>query len=144
MVKIGRVDLIMEVSLMSSYMAMPWEGHLDAVLHIFGFLKVKYNTRMAFGPTIPYCNGSAFKDCDWNQFYGYSTEGIHSNAPKLRGKIVYVQMYIDSDHAGEKRTRQTCMGFFIYINSGLTQWISRNPLVFGAEFEAMKNGMKLL
>ena len=39
MVEIGRVDIITEVSLMSSYMAMPCEGHLDTVLHIFGFLR---------------------------------------------------------------------------------------------------------
>ena len=44
MVEIGRVDIITEVSLMASHMAMPREGHLDAVLHIFGFLKIKYNT----------------------------------------------------------------------------------------------------
>jgi hypothetical protein len=41
MVEIGRVDILTEVSMMSSHMAMPREGHLDAVLHIFGYLKAK-------------------------------------------------------------------------------------------------------
>ena len=54
MVEIGRVDILTEVSLMLSHMAMPREGHLDAVLHIFGYPKIKYNSRMAFDPTVPY------------------------------------------------------------------------------------------
>ncbi len=53
MVEIGRVDIITELSLMSSHMAMPHKGHLDTVLHIFGYLKAKYNSRMAFDPTVP-------------------------------------------------------------------------------------------
>ena len=43
MVEIGRVDILTVVLMMSSHMAMPCEGHLDAVLHIFGYLKIKYN-----------------------------------------------------------------------------------------------------
>ena len=146
MVEIGRVDIITEVSLMSSHMAMPREGHLDAVLHIFGFLKIKYNSRMCFDPTVPYCNDSAFKDCDWKQFYGNVVEPIPSNAPEPRGKSVHLRMYVDSDHAGEKKTRRSRTGFFVYINSALTQWISKKQAtietsVFGAEFVAMKTGM---
>ena len=38
MVEISRVDIIMEVSKMASKMVLPREGHLDALMHIFGFL----------------------------------------------------------------------------------------------------------
>ena len=38
-VEIGRVDILLEVSLMSSHLALPREGHLDQVNHIFGYLK---------------------------------------------------------------------------------------------------------
>ena len=30
---------------------MPREVHLEAVLHVFAFLRQKYNSRMAFDPT---------------------------------------------------------------------------------------------
>ena len=70
MVEIGRVDILTEVSLMLSHMAMPCEGHLDAVLHIFGYLKIKYNSRMAFDPTVPYYEDTSFQECDWKEFYG--------------------------------------------------------------------------
>jgi Reverse transcriptase (RNA-dependent DNA polymerase) len=44
MVEIGRVDMITEVSKLASHMALPREGHLDAVFHIFGWLKRKHGS----------------------------------------------------------------------------------------------------
>ena len=35
MVELGRVDVCLEVSMMSSHLALPREGHLEQVLHIF-------------------------------------------------------------------------------------------------------------
>ena len=37
-VELGRVDICLEVSMMSSHMAMPREGHLKELLHIFAYL----------------------------------------------------------------------------------------------------------
>ena len=34
-VELGRVDVCLEVSMMSSHLALPREGHLEQVLHIF-------------------------------------------------------------------------------------------------------------
>ena len=65
------------------------------------------------------------------------------------GQSVNIRMYVDSDHAGEKRTRRSRTGFFVFINQGLMQWISKRQAtietsVFGAEFVAMKVGMESL
>ena len=149
MVEIGRVDILTEVSLMASHLAMPREGHLDAVLHIFGYLKIKNNSRMAFDPTVPYIDETLFQECDWKEFYGNVVEAIPSNAPEPRGESVHIRMYVDSDHAGEKRTRRSRSGFFVYLNCALVQWLSKKQAtietsVFGAEFVAMKMGMESL
>jgi hypothetical protein len=58
-------------------------------------------------------------------------------------------MYVDSDHAGEKKTRRSRTGFFVFINGALIQWLSEKQAtietsVFGAEFVAMKIGMESL
>ena len=37
--ELGRVDLVTEVSLLASQMAMPRRGHLDAALHVVAHLK---------------------------------------------------------------------------------------------------------
>ena len=39
MVELGRVNVITETSVLASHMALPREGHLDAALHVFGYLK---------------------------------------------------------------------------------------------------------
>ena len=116
MVEIDQVDILTEeVSLMLSYMAMPREGHLDAVLHIFGYLKIKYNSRMAFDPTVPYYDKTSFQECDWKEFYGDVREAIPTNAPEPRGKGCIFGCMIDSNHAGEKRTRRSKSGFFVFL-----------------------------
>ena len=38
-VELGRVDILMETSMMSTHLAMPGWGHLEQVHHIFGYLK---------------------------------------------------------------------------------------------------------
>ena len=41
--EIGRVDILTELSLLSSYQASPRRGHLEQVIHIFAFLKNTQN-----------------------------------------------------------------------------------------------------
>jgi hypothetical protein len=38
MVELGRIDIATEVSMLSSYLACPWEGHLENALHVMGYL----------------------------------------------------------------------------------------------------------
>ena len=56
---------------------------------------------------------------------------------------------MDSDHAGEKKTRRSRTGFLIYVNNALVNWMSKQQptiesSVFGAEFVAMKHGVEAL
>ena len=104
---------------------------------------------MAFDPTVPYYNETSFQECDWKEFYGEVKEAIPSNAPEPRGESVHIRMYVDSDHTGEKRTRRSRSGFFVFLNCALVQWLSKKQptietSVFGAEFVAMRIGMESL
>ena len=48
-VELGQVNIITEVSTtLSSHLAMPRKGHLDAALHIFAYLKNKHSTCIVF------------------------------------------------------------------------------------------------
>ena len=148
-VELGRVDIITEVSLLASQMAQPREGHLEAVFHVFAYLKKKHNARMVFDPTYPDINMSVFKKHDWTSFYGDIKESIPIDRPEPRGKEVDLRMFVDADHAGDKRTRRSRTGFFIFLNSAVITWMSkRQPTVetsvFGAEFVAMKQGVETL
>ena len=52
-VELGRADLATEVSMMSSHLALPREGHLKEVFHIFAYLKKHHNAEMVFDPSEP-------------------------------------------------------------------------------------------
>ena len=149
MCELRRIDIITEVSMLASYLALPREGHLEAVYHIFGYFRLKHNARMCFDPTYPEVDMSAFKECDWKTFYGEVGEPIPPNAPKASGKEVNLRLYVDSDHAEEELTRRSRTGFFIFLNMAPVVWFSkRQPTVgtsvLGAEFVAMKNSMETL
>ena len=60
----GRMDISMEVSAMSSYMAMPREGHMQQVLHIFAYLKINHNARVVFDPSYPEIDEEQFEKRD--------------------------------------------------------------------------------
>ena len=50
-VEIGPIDIAAEVSILSSYLAYPRDGHLSTALFIMGYLKQKHNSRLVFDPT---------------------------------------------------------------------------------------------
>ena len=58
-------------------------------------------------------------------------------------------MHVDSNHDGDKATSGSRTGFLIFINTDSIQWMSKKqPMietsVLGAQFVAMKHGMKTL
>ena len=76
-------------------------------------------------------------------------KSIPSNVPEPRGKDIDLWMYVNCNHAGEKRTHRLRMDFFIFMNTALVQWLSKQQAkketsVFGAEFVAIKIGMESL
>jgi hypothetical protein len=149
MVKQERVVIATEVSLLSSYLAYPREGHLETALHIMGYLKNKHNTRLIFDPTYPEIDKGDFPQYDWTKFYGEAKEAIPADMPTPLGKDVDLRMMVDSDHAGDKRIRRSQTGFLIFCNMALIYWVSKKQptietSVFGADFVAMKHGTKKL
>ena len=87
-VELGRVDICLEVSMMSSHMAMPRQGHLDQVLHIFGHLKKYHNNEMVFDPSNPVIDETNFEKRDWTSSeFGHidGVEALPVNAPEPRG-----------------------------------------------------------
>jgi len=70
MVELGRVDIATEISLFSSHLAYPREGHLEAALQVMGYLKQKHDSRLIFDPTYPKIDMSSFPTYDWTEFYG--------------------------------------------------------------------------
>ena len=105
MIEQGRIDIITEALLLSSHVALPREGHLEAAVHVMAHVGQKYNSRLVHDPSYPEIDHSIFKECDWSEFYRDAKEAIPVNAPEPCGKVVDICMFVDSDHAGDKVSR---------------------------------------
>ena len=74
-------------------MALPREGHLEQVIHIFGYLKQKKKLRIAFDPDDPQINPDCFKNMT-----GKSSTGIQ--------RKIYLQICLNPED---------CLCQFMYL-----------------------------
>ena len=52
--------------MMSSYLAIPREGHMQELLHVFAYLKKHMNTEMVFDTSEPEIDMNSFQRQDWS------------------------------------------------------------------------------
>ena len=67
-VELGRVDINVEASMLSSHLAIPREGHMQELLYVFACLKKHMNTEMVFDPSDPEIDMNSFQ----HQYWSYS------------------------------------------------------------------------
>jgi len=142
-IELGRLDIYIDVTLLSSFMAQPRIGHMEQVLHIFSYLKCHLQSNIVFDPNEIIWDEDQFKKYDWKDFYHGAAEAIPPNAPNPRGSSVQMNVFCDSDHAGNKITRRSHTGILIFLNSAPIQWYSKaqntvESSTFGSEFIAMR------
>lgn len=145
-VELGRVDICLEVSIMSSHLAMPRKGHLEQVLHIFSYLRKYHNTEMVFDPSDPVVDEAAFERQDWTSTeFGHivGQEVLPPNPPEGRGRGFVITAKVNASHAADTITRRSRTGFIVYLNSAPLYWMSKKQTSvetssFGSEFIAMK------
>ena len=145
-VELGRIDICLEVSMMSSHLAMPRKGHLNQVLHIFAYLCKYHNTELVYDPSDPVVEQDVFEQRDWTSSEFGAVQGkeeVLSNMPEPRGLGFVMRAKVDADHASDTMTRRSRIGFLVYLNCAPIYWWSKKQnsvesLSFGSEFIAMK------
>ena len=82
--ELGRVDVCCETSFLSSHMALPREGHLAEVLHIFAYHK----SEMVYDPSDPQIGMAAVerRDCTTSEFGLELEEELPQHMPEPRGR----------------------------------------------------------
>ena len=99
---------------------------------------------MFFDLTEPDIDNSQFvrEDC-LASAYSERKEELPPNAPQPNRIGFTMRALVYSDHAGELTTRQSQIGFIIFLNSDLIYWFlkrhtSVETISFGSEFKEMK------
>jgi hypothetical protein len=143
-VEIRRIDIFLETALLSQYQVNPQIGHLEAIYHIFAYLKKCLDMgRLAYDLIALVIDENVFNsNVNWEDFYGKVEEELPPNMPRLRGNPVSLFAFIDANHAGNIVTRRSHTGIIIFVKNAPIIWFSkRQNLVesatFGSEFVAL-------
>ncbi len=141
-VELVRVDICCEVSMMSSHLALPNEGHLLRVYHIFAYLKNHHNAEIKFDHTYPVVDLSLFERKDWTtlEISQCLEEILPENLPKARGQGFVIRAFVDAEHATDSMSRKSRTGFLVYVNGALVYWLSKKQTSvetssFGSEMQ---------
>ena len=145
-IEIGRVDIYLEVSIISAFQASPRCGHLEQLRHVFAFLKKNPKLTLYFDPNEPSLDPNMFtgnEPHDFCEFYCDAEEQLPNNMTKPRGRGVTTTAFFDASHAANKVTRRSHTGYIIFVNKAPIIWYSKRQntvetSTFGSEFIAMK------
>jgi hypothetical protein len=147
--ELGRIDIMVSVSMLSRYVVSPRDGHLQQVFHIFAYLKHHKRSTMVFDETMPQYDERRFKQVDWSESYPDAAEPIPMNHPEPRGNMVSTSCFADADHAGCKETRRSHTGILLFVNRAPIAWYSKRQntvesSTFASEFIALKTAVDLI
>ena len=146
-VELGRIDIIVAVSQLSRYLAMPREGHLEQALHIFAYLKAHGRSTLVFDDTTPTFDEDRFFQADWSEYYPDASDPLPPNMPPPRGRAATTTCFVDADHAGCLATRHSQTGILMFLQRAPFLWYSKRQSTvetstFGSEFVAMKTAIE--
>ena len=113
MVELVQIDINTDLFSLASHFEFLGEGQLKAVLKSFSYIWGKHNYGLALDPKYLEINNVSFKDHNWVDFYGNVNEEITPNTPDPRGKDNDLIMYVDRNHARDKSTCRSRIGFLI-------------------------------
>ena len=148
-VELGRIDVMTEVSMLSSHLANPRQRHLDEAIRVFRYLKQNYTRMLVFDPTYPHIDESGFVEHDWYHFYRDAKEPIPNNLPKPRGGLVTTHCFVDASHANNHANRCSQTGILIFLNRSPVIWYSKRQntvesSTFGSEMIALKTAIEMI
>ena len=151
-IELDRLDIFVEVSQLSQHHGLPRRfGHLNALYHIFAYLKKHENgERIVFDPKLPDIDERVFNsNAEWQDFYGDVAEELPPNMPEPKGKSVIISCFVDANHAGNVITQRSHTGIIIYVQNAPIIWFSKRQNTveassFGSEFVALCTAKDML
>ena len=156
-VELGRIDIQLETSLLSQYLAQPRVGHLEQECNIFRYLKKVNSAYVVMDPTpweVDWVGeqGEAHpKECAnyIKELYPDSTDHLPHDMSEPLGEGINISCFVDADHAVNKITRRSHTGIIIFINSAPIVWYSKRKntvesSTFGSELIALKQAVDMI
>jgi hypothetical protein len=140
---LGLIDIALEVIFLSTHLALPQQGQLQAASHIFAYLSNINKQLIYINPKYHQWSDVIFPKYNWTDFYKDATEEIQVNIPEPLVKPMQITCFVDVDHhVANKKTRRSQTGIIIFINGAPISWLSKHQVTvetstFGSEFVPM-------
>jgi hypothetical protein len=148
-VTLGRFDIAYAVNNLARYCMSPRQGHLEAALRIFGYLKA-YKKGRLYVDTKPYIKETAEQiSYDWTEFYPEASEELPPDMPEPLGNPMTTTCYVDADHAHDTVTRRSVSGIILFLNGLPVKWYSKRQKTvetssYGSELVAARIAVELV
>jgi hypothetical protein len=145
LVTLGRFDILISVTTMSSYRAAPREGHLERLKRIIGYVKKNSDGAIRFRTNIPDNESQATPQIyDWSStVYGNPKEELPADMPIPKGKVMRTTTYEDANLYHDLVTGRSVTGILHILNQTPIHWFSKRQgrvqtATYGSEFMAAR------
>ena len=123
---------------MSAHLAFTLIGHLEKVIHMFGYVKLYLKRKIAFDAAHPSIDERRFKKYDWHNFYCGAKEAIPFDCPEPLVNLISTNCFVNADLAGDLISRRSQTGFLIFFNWATIIWHNKQhnaaeTSMFGSE-----------
>ena len=117
--ELGRINIFLEVSLLSQHQASPRLRHLELLYNFCSYIRKHPDMgRLAYYSNAPDVDESDFvQGADWKDFYGDVEEELPPRMPEPRESPVIISAFVDADHAGNFVTRHSHTGIIIFFQN---------------------------
>ena len=148
-VTLGRFDIAYAVNNLARYCMAPRQGHFEAALHIFGYLKGKPKGRLLIDKQPYLQENTSFIEYDWNEFYPDAEEELPPDMPTPIGTKLTTVCYVDADHAHDTLTRRSVTGILLFVAGMPVKWYSKRQKTvetssYGSELVATRIAIELV
>ena len=103
------------VSTLGRYSVAPRQGHLKAMLKVFGYLKYHMKRQIICNVEEPDFIKLEPAKQNWSELYPDARKEYPPNMPNPKGKPIKVSIYYDADHAHDLETRRLVTGVIIFL-----------------------------
>ena len=152
-VELERIDIFVEMLMLSQYQVNPRLGHLEmaGLPYLFSYLKRHLDMgHIAYDLMAPVVNKNVFNNnADWTDFYGKVKDELPANMPEPFENPVTISAFIDANHAGNVMTCHLHSGILIFVQNAPIIWFSKRQntvkgATFGGELVAMRISKDLI
>jgi hypothetical protein len=142
-IELGRIDICKALGKLSSYLACPRIGHMEAVLQVFSYLSNHGQSKLVCDPIERDWSNHDWTRPDWKNFYPGAVEQLPHDMPIPLGKPIQINMFYHASHVSDLVTRRSTSGFLIYLcGTPVVCYSKRQNKVesrrFGSEFVALR------